>query len=190
MTTKTSEPLWTWEALVAASGGTADGDAPAAVTGVSIDTRTLEDGNLFVALRDARDGHEFVGTAFGNGAAAALVRKDYQRKPADRALIRADDPLAALGRIGVAARARLAGDARVIAVTGSAGKTGTKEMLRACLSPHGKTHGAMSQRGYSPQTRSFWVTTDHVCDLVPARRLFSRDSCPVFNPHRNWPTCS
>jgi len=112
------------------------------ITGVSIDTRTLEPGNLFVALKDIRDGHEFVPTAFKNGAAAALVSTSYQRKPGDGPLLHVDDVLKALEALGKAARTRLSPDARVIAVTGSVGKTTTKEMLRACLTPLGNTHAA------------------------------------------------
>ncbi len=133
-------PLWTSDALVAASGGIADGAMPREITGISIDTRSIGSGELFVALKDVRDGHDFVTAAFAKGAGAALVRRDYARQAGDGALIRVDDPLKALERIGIAARNRLPADARVVAITGSAGKTGTKEMLRACLSPFGKTH--------------------------------------------------
>lgn len=133
-------PLWTYDALVAASDGIADGDMPREITGISIDTRSIRPGELFVALKDVRDGHDFVTAAFSKGAAAALVRRDYARKSSDGALIRVDDPLKALERIGIAARNRLPADARVVGITGSAGKTGTKEMLRACLAPFGKTH--------------------------------------------------
>jgi UDP-N-acetylmuramoyl-tripeptide--D-alanyl-D-alanine ligase len=108
-----------------------DGGSEAAIAGVSIDTRTLVPGDLFVALRDARDGHDFVPQAFTGGAAAALVVQDYARRPGDGTLIRVRDPLAALADLGRAARRRTA--APIVAVTGSAGKTGTKEMLRACL---------------------------------------------------------
>ena len=137
-----ADALWRWDELVAAAGGKADGAAGSALTGFSIDTRTLAPGEVFVALRAERDGHEFVSGAFERGAAAALVRRGYVRKPGDGALIRVDDSLHALGEIGQAARARLKADARVIAVTGSAGKTGTKEMLRACLSQAGSVHAA------------------------------------------------
>jgi UDP-N-acetylmuramoyl-tripeptide--D-alanyl-D-alanine ligase len=116
-------------------------DAPS-ISGISIDTRSLVPGDLFVALKDIRDGHEFVTTAFKNGAAAALVARNYVRQPGDGVLIRADDPLRAMEDLGRAARARLAPDASVIAVTGSVGKTTTKEMLRACLAPLGLTHAA------------------------------------------------
>jgi UDP-N-acetylmuramoyl-tripeptide--D-alanyl-D-alanine ligase len=132
--------LWTWDALVAAAAAQPDGMPTAAITGFSIDTRSIQSGEIFVALTDTRDGHDFVTAAFKAGAAAALVAHTYQPKPGDGPLLRVDDPLRALERIGIAARARLAPDARVIAITGSAGKTGTKDMLRACLLPFGKTH--------------------------------------------------
>ncbi len=134
------ETLWSWDALVAAAEGTADGAPPNAITGFSIDTRSLAPGEVFVALTDQRDGHDFVGAAFAAGAGAALVRRDFEVPPGAGPLIRVDDPLRALGRIAVAARARLRSEARVIAVTGSAGKTGTKDMLRACLATAGKVH--------------------------------------------------
>ncbi len=139
--------LWEFDELVRVSGATADGAPAGAVTGFSIDTRTLAPGDVFVALKDQRDGHEFVTSAFKAGAVAALVKRDYVRAPRDGALIRTDDPLAALEAIGRAARARLAASARVIAVTGSAGKTGTKEMLRACLGACGRVHA--SEKSYN-----------------------------------------
>ncbi len=133
--------LWTWDKLVRASGGAADGDEPAHdITGFSIDTRSIQAGEVFVALKDARDGHDFVTSAFKAGAAAALVSHSYERRDGDGPLLRVGDPLKGLEAVAHAARARLSRKASVIAVTGSAGKTGTKEMLRACLAPHGKTH--------------------------------------------------
>ena len=137
-----TEPLWTIHALVTAAEWLADGERSGDVTGLSIDTRSLQPGDLFIALKDQRDGHEFVSAAFAKGAAAALVSRGYERKPGDALLIRVDDPLRALERIAVAARARLAPEARVIAVTGSAGKTTTKEMLRACCERLGATHAS------------------------------------------------
>ncbi len=141
------QELWTWDALVAASGGMADGAPPSGITGISIDTRTLNPGDLFVALRDVRDGHEFVSAAFAARAAAALVSFGYQRQPGDGALLRVSDPLAGLEAIARAARART--DARIIAVTGSVGKTGTKEALRACLQRLSATHAA--EKSYNNQ---------------------------------------
>lgn len=134
------EPLWSWDALVAAADATAEGAPSGAITGFSIDTRSLLPGEVFVALTDQRDGHDFVGAAFAAGAAAAIVREDFVAPTGACPLIRVDDTLCALGRIAIAARARLRPTARVIAVTGSAGKTGTKEMLRACLATAGRVH--------------------------------------------------
>ena len=142
-----TEPLWTWHDLVAAAGGIADGAPSQAINGFSIDTRTLQPGDVFVALKDQRDGHDFVTSAFKAGAAAALVSAAYQRRHEDGALIRASAPLRALELVGIAARARLSPAARVIAVTGSAGKTGTKEMLRSCCARLGKVHA--SQKSYN-----------------------------------------
>ncbi len=140
MAERTEVPLWTWVDLVRVSGGTVDGAPTRPITGFSIDTRSLVPGDAFVALKDQRDGHEFVTAAFARGAACALVDANYARKPGDGALIHGADPLQMLRRIGIAARARLKPSARVIAVTGSAGKTGTTAMLRAALATAGKTH--------------------------------------------------
>ncbi len=140
-----ADPLWQWEELTAAAGGRADGVPSAPITGFSIDTRTLEPGDVFVALKDARDGHEFVGQAFKAGAVAAIVADGYARTPADGALLRVDDPLRALE--GVARASRIRSNAQIVAVTGSVGKTGTKEALRLCLSALGVTHA--SEKSYN-----------------------------------------
>ena len=141
------QPLWSFSELSAALGSDAEGGSARVVTGISIDTRTLEPGELFVALKDQRDGHDFVAAAFKAGAAAALVSESYQRQAGDGALFKVADPLKALEALGRAARQRLDPSARVIAVTGSAGKTGTKEMLRACLATLGPTHA--SEKSYN-----------------------------------------
>ena len=70
--------MWQWEELTTAAGARAEGAPPAPITGFSIDTRTLEPGDVFVALKDVRDGHEFVGQAFKAGAAAAIVAEGYR----------------------------------------------------------------------------------------------------------------
>lgn len=140
-------PLWPFDELLAAAGGTATASPEAAITGVSIDTRTIEPGDLFVALKDQRDGHDFVSAAFEKGAAAALVSDSYGAKHGDGALIRVTDPLIALQSIGRAARARLSQEARVVAVTGSVGKTTTKEMLRLAFTALGPTHA--SEKSYN-----------------------------------------
>ena len=142
--------LWTWDDVLAVVPfAVADGKPDRPITGFSIDTRSLQPGDVFVALKDQRDGHEFVTSAFKAGAAAAIVVDHYQRQTGDGALLRANSPLKILEAVGIAARARLAPEARIIAVTGSAGKTTTKEMLRACLlkvAP-GKVHA--SEKSYN-----------------------------------------
>ena len=117
--------------------------APArAVTGVSIDTRTLSPGDLFVAIKgDVHDGHDHVARAFEAGAAAAIVaRVRAEELKAHGAVYAVDDTLAAMERLGEAARAR--SKARIAAVTGSVGKTTAKEMLRLALSKFGPTHAS------------------------------------------------
>ena len=130
--------LWTSADAAAATGGRATADWQA--TGVSIDTRTLRPGDLFVALKDIRDGHDFVAQALEKGAAAALVSRLPEGVSGDAPLLIVEDVLKALEALGAAARART--QARVVAVTGSVGKTSTKEMLRAVLSGQGRTHAA------------------------------------------------
>ena len=130
--------LWSASAAAAATGGRATTDWQA--TGVSIDTRTLQSGDLFVALTDTRDGHEFVAQALQQGAAAALVSRVPDGVTDEAPLLIVDDVLPALERLGQAARART--QAKVVAVTGSVGKTSTKEMLRDVLSGQGRTHAA------------------------------------------------
>ena len=130
--------LWTASDAAAATGGRSTADWTA--TGVSIDTRSLAPGDLFVALKDVRDGHDFVAQALAGGAAAALVSRVPDGVAADAPLLIVDDVLAALERLGAAGRARTR--ARVIGVTGSVGKTSTKEMLRAALAGQGRVHAA------------------------------------------------
>ncbi|MBK0327328.1 UDP-N-acetylmuramoyl-tripeptide--D-alanyl-D-alanine ligase [Rhodobacteraceae bacterium F11138] len=132
--------LWTAAQAAAATGGTARGDW--AVDGVSIDTRTLQPGDLFVALKAARDGHDFVADALSKGAAAALVSHVPDSVSADAPLLIVKDVLAGLQALGRAGRARTR--ARVVAVTGSVGKTSTKEMLARMLSGQGATHASVA----------------------------------------------
>ncbi|KKK79391.1 hypothetical protein LCGC14_2833990, partial [marine sediment metagenome] len=130
--------LWTSTEAAQATGGRLTGDWQA--NGVSIDTRTLAPGDLFVALAAARDGHDFVAQALDAGAAAALVSHVPPGVAPDAPLLIVPDVLEALGALGRAARARTR--ARVIGVTGSVGKTSTKEMLRAALAGQGAVHAA------------------------------------------------
>jgi UDP-N-acetylmuramoyl-tripeptide--D-alanyl-D-alanine ligase len=177
-------PLWTFDDLARAAGGRAERVAGAPITGLSIDTRTLAPGDLFVALKDQRDGHAFVTKAFEAGAAAALVAEAYEEQPGDGPLIRVRDTLQALEAIGRAARARLAPAARVIAVTGSAGKTGTKDMLRAAFSRIGATHGAdksfnnhwgvpltLARMPATTRFGIFEIGMNHAGEITPLARL-------------------
>lgn len=125
--------LWTADALVGATGGTMD--VPFDATGVSIDTRTLVPGDLFVALAGTTDGHAHVMEAFARGAAGVLVEHDTPG-PA----LRVENTFAALHALGRAGRARFQG--RMVSVTGSVGKTTTKEMLRHSLAAFGTVHAA------------------------------------------------
>lgn len=130
--------LWTSAEAAAATGGRATADWQA--SGVSIDTRTLQPGDLFVALTAARDGHDFVAQALANGAAAALVSRVPDGVAEDAPLLIVQDVLDGLSALGAAARERTR--ARIIGVTGSAGKTSTKEMLRHSLTGLGRVHAA------------------------------------------------
>lgn len=130
--------LWTAADAVSATGGRTPGEWRA--TGVSIDTRTLRPGDLFVALSAARDGHDFVADALDKGAAAALVSRVPEGVAEDAPLLVVDDVQAGLEALGVFSRARTA--AKVVAVTGSVGKTSTKEMLRTVLGGQGRVHAA------------------------------------------------
>jgi UDP-N-acetylmuramoyl-tripeptide--D-alanyl-D-alanine ligase len=130
------EPLWTSEDMVRATGGKATG-ASFAASGVSIDTRTLEPGDLFVALAGERDGHEFVPQALAKGAAGALVAK-----PAGEPAVLVADTLTALEKLGVAARER-ASHARRGAITGSVGKTSLTQAVAAGLARAGRSHASV-----------------------------------------------
>lgn len=132
--------LWTAAEAGQATKGRATTDWVA--NGVSIDTRTIQPGDLFVALKAARDGHDFVAQALEKGAAAALVSYIPDGVPEDAPLLIVDDVLTGLEALGLAARTRT--DARVVGVTGSVGKTSTKEMLAAILETQGKTHASVA----------------------------------------------
>ena len=132
--------LWSAQEAAAATGG--QNTAEWSASGVSIDTRTLQPGDLFVALKDARDGHEFVEQAFEKGAAAALVRHIPDGVDPAKPLLIVDDVQSALEALGRAGRARMTG--KVAAVTGSVGKTSTKEMLLAMMSDQGRAHGSVA----------------------------------------------
>ncbi|HEX4261487.1 MAG TPA: Mur ligase family protein, partial [Acetobacteraceae bacterium] len=171
-------PLWTAQDLLAATGGSMD--RPFSAGGVSIDTRTIKPGQLFVALQgESGDGHAFVEQALAKGAAGAMVRRDMA---ASGRLLRVDDTLAGLHQLGAYARRRFTG--RLVAVTGSVGKTTTKEMLRTALSTLGRTHAAVASYNNhwglpltlarTPRNAEYCVVEigmNHAGEIAPLARL-------------------
>jgi UDP-N-acetylmuramoyl-tripeptide--D-alanyl-D-alanine ligase len=135
-------PLWTSSAMAAAMRASSNGALPQAVSGLSIDSRTIATGEAYFAIKgDVHDGHDFVAAALKAGAALAVVEAAQREKFAsDAPLLVVDDVLAGLVDLSRAARARL--DGQVIAVTGSVGKTSTKEALRRVLGAQGPTHAS------------------------------------------------
>ncbi|SEP26484.1 UDP-N-acetylmuramoyl-tripeptide--D-alanyl-D-alanine ligase [Methylobacterium sp. ap11] len=186
-----TEPLWTLDAAAAAMGGraVADAAAPRELSGISIDTRTLKVGDLFFAIRgEARDGHDFVRDALARGAGAAVVAEERAADLAEAGPVIAvpsrdeDGVLAAMRGLAAAARARTG--ARVLAVTGSVGKTGTKEALRHVLAAQGVTHASVASYNNHwgvPLTLSrmpaasefgvFEVGMNHAGEIAPLTRL-------------------
>ena len=132
-------PLWTSGEAAAATGGKAS--HPWSASGVSIDSRSVEAGDLFVALAGPNhDGHDFVEAAFERSAAAAMVSRRPGARAGARPLLLVVDTYEGLGTL--AARARERSGAHVVAITGSVGKTGTKELLAGALGRCGPTHAS------------------------------------------------
>ena len=173
--------LWTAAEAEAATGGSSTVDWGA--TGVSIDTRSLAAGELFIALRGPNlDGHDFVRTALERGAAGAMVDRHIPDFPAAAPLLRVSDTLTGLGALGAAARSR--SRARIIAVTGSVGKTGTKEALRLALASSGGTYasaGGLNNHWGAPLSLArlppeaaygvFELGMNHAGEIAPLTRL-------------------
>ena len=135
--------LWTTESMIAAMGGRPVGDLPEGITGISIDSRAMAPGEAFFAIKGDRfDGHDFASAAVANGAAVLVVSE--AKLPAlghvSAPMIVVKDVLAGLEDLGRAARAR--SNAKIVAVTGSVGKTSTKEMLRAAFGACGSVHAS------------------------------------------------
>jgi UDP-N-acetylmuramoyl-tripeptide--D-alanyl-D-alanine ligase len=136
-------PLWTIEEVIAATGGRLDGAVTRPIGGVSIDSRSINAGDIFVAIAgEHRDGHDFAAAALKGGAAVAIVSRPDPEMRDSGALLVVDEPLAALQRLAAAARAR--SSARIVGVTGSVGKTTSKEALRLALAASGPTHASAS----------------------------------------------
>jgi UDP-N-acetylmuramoyl-tripeptide--D-alanyl-D-alanine ligase len=130
--------------MAAAMHATINGALPQAITGLSIDSRTIGSGEAYFAIKgDVHDGHDFVGAALKAGAALAVVESAQRDKfAADAPLLVVDDVLAGLVDLARASRARLS--AQIVAITGSVGKTSTKEALRRVLAAQGETHASVA----------------------------------------------
>lgn len=136
--------LWTSAEIAAATGGSASGDFD--VAGVTFDSREVGPGDLFIALKgETTDGHRFLEAAFAAGAAGAIVSDDCAGPH-----VRVADTMAALGALGAASRSR--SQARIVGVTGSVGKTGTKEALFACLDRLAPGRAHRSVKSYNNHT--------------------------------------
>ena len=135
-------PLWTSAAMAEAMRASTQGALPQGITGLSIDSRTVAPGEAYFAIKgDVHDGHSFVEAALKAGAGLAVVEAAQRSKfAADAPLLVVDDVLAGLVDLAHASRARLG--AQIIAVTGSVGKTSTKEALRRVLGAQGETHAS------------------------------------------------
>jgi len=176
--------LWTLDAMVAAMRAKKSGALPADVPGLSIDSRNMAKGEAFFAIKgDNRDGHDFVETAFKSSAGVAVVARDRSRQfAAATPLLIVADVLEALCDLARAARAR--SNAKIIAVTGSVGKTGTKEALRLALGADGETHAsAASYNNHwgvplsvarcpaSAKYAVFEIGMNHAGEITPLTRL-------------------
>ena len=181
------EPLWTSEEITHAVGGRGSG-ASFVATGVSIDTRTLEPGDLFVALAGERDGHEFVALAQAKGAAGLLVSQ-----PTPGEAIQVDDTQAALERLGLAARER-ATQARRGAVTGSVGKTSLTQAIAGALALAGPSHASvksynnhigvpltLARMPRGTQRAVFEVGMNHPGEISPLTRMIAPHAVAVTN---------
>lgn len=191
------QSLWTVQEVIAATDATArsaSGDAFDAaawqdISGISIDSRTVQQGDLFIAIRGDRfDGHDFVDTALDRGASAALVSADQADRFAVRkgGLLIVSDSYEALYDLARAARART--KAKIIAVTGSVGKTSTKETLRLILSQFGNTHApvksfnnhwgvplTLCRMARDAQFGVFEIGMNHSGEITPLSQLVKPD---------------
>lgn len=176
--------LWAVDDMTAAMRAHAQGPLPVTASGLSIDSRSVGRGEAFFAIAgDAHDGHDFVDAALTNGAALAVVAETRRAgMPGTAPLLVVPDVLAGLTDLARAARAR--SPARVVAVTGSVGKTGTKEALRLVLSTQGPTHASvasfnnhwgvpLSVARLPPDARTavFELGMNHAGEITPLTRL-------------------
>jgi UDP-N-acetylmuramoyl-tripeptide--D-alanyl-D-alanine ligase len=179
-----TKPLWTAQEMAKAVRGRLQGTVQENVAGISIDTRTLGEGEAYLAIKgDRLDGHDFVEAALAKGASLAVVDESSAKKfPEDAALLVVRETLQAMRDIAAAARAR--SNARIVAVTGSAGKTGTKEALKLALIPSGETHASsasfnnhwgvplsLSRLSQDAQFGVFEIGMNHAGEITPLVKL-------------------
>ena len=137
------DALWSQDDLVNATGGELTGDVAGPVNGISIDSRTADTGDVFFAIKgDAMDGHDYAAKALADGASVAIVSRSDDEMIKAGAVIKVEDTLVALEKLGRAARAR--SNAQIIAITGSVGKTTTKAALKMALEASGATHASVA----------------------------------------------
>ncbi len=176
--------LWKIDAIAAAMRAARAGSLPDTIGGISIDSRTIAPGEAFFAIKgENRDGHDFVPAALARGAGLAVIAADRRAvRPRGAPLLIVADVLAALRDVGRAARAR--SSARIAAVTGSVGKTGTKEALRLALAAEAATHASAASYNNQwgvplslarmPETARFAVFElgmNHAGELTPLTQL-------------------
>lgn len=188
-----SAVLWQADELAEASGGSASGRWARPITGVAIDSRRVAPGDVFFALVGPnQDGHDYVARALAAGAAAAVVSRRPNAVAGDAPLLNVEDTFAALNGVAKAARARAA--AKVVAITGSVGKTGTKEALGTALSALGPTHisagnfnnayGVPLSLAQLPADAAYGVFElgmNHAGELTPLSRLVAPDLAVITN---------
>lgn len=176
--------LWTSEDIGTATGGHVR--QKWTVSGISIDTRSLAKGDLFVAISAARDGHDFVLDALEKGAGAAMISRLPDGLSADAPVILVEDVQKALEALATASRTR--SKAKILAITGSVGKTSTKDMLRTVLEKQGRTHASVASYNNHwgvPLTLArmpveteygiFEIGTNHPGEIAPLARLVRPD---------------
>jgi UDP-N-acetylmuramoyl-tripeptide--D-alanyl-D-alanine ligase len=175
--------LWTSSAMAAAMGAETMGAPGEFVTGLSIDSRSIRPGEAFFAIKgDAHDGHDFVAAALHAGAALAVVAPGRVELPAGAPLLTVPDVLDGLIALAGAARAR--SHAKIVAVTGSVGKTSTKEALRLALGADGETHASvasfnnhwgvplsLARLPASARYGVFEIGMNHAGEITPLTRL-------------------
>jgi UDP-N-acetylmuramoyl-tripeptide--D-alanyl-D-alanine ligase len=175
--------LWTAPAMAAAMNAEIQGTPAAQITGVSIDSRTVRRGEAFFAIKgDAHDGHDYVAAALRSGAALAVVAPGRVALAGDAPLLVVPDVLAGLVALARAARAR--SPAKIVAVTGSVGKTSTKEALRLALGADGATHASiasfnnhwgvplsLARLPASSRYGIFEIGMNHAGEITPLTRL-------------------